>query len=263
MKNLFNISLICLFASCAPQVEDDSVVLARVNNQTLTVKSLEKLLPPEDRTDSRLKNFIFDWVDNALYYDAAVNSGLLQDGALQAARDLYYKKILIGAYLQTRSTPKTSISNDEIRNYYDGHIDEFSRDADGALIHQFYTNKHSDARSIRSVLKKKKSQKSIDELFTKYKVETKTVSKGQMIQKFDSAIFKNKTLKVVGPIQTDVGYHVIKVVRRFKKGSPIGLEDAYDEIYQRLLKQKQLNMSAGILDSLKEKTNVFINSNYQ
>jgi len=37
----------------------------------------------------------------------------------------------------------------------------------------------------------------------------------------------------------------------------------YDKIYQRLLKQKQVVLAADLLDSLKEKSNVFINSNYQ
>jgi len=43
----------------------------------------------------------------------------------------------------------------------------------------------------------------------------------------------------------------------------VGLEDVYDKIYQRLLKQKQVVLAVDLLDSLKEKSNVFINSNYQ
>jgi hypothetical protein len=41
------------------------------------------------------------------------------------------------------------------------------------------------------------------------------------------------------------------------------MEDVYDKIYQRLLKQKQLVLATDLLDSLKEKSTVFINSNYQ
>ena len=43
----------------------------------------------------------------------------------------------------------------------------------------------------------------------------------------------------------------------------MGLENVHDKIYQRLLKQKQLVSAADLLDSLKEKSTVFINSNYQ
>ena len=53
------------------------------------------------------------------------------------------------------------------------------------------------------------------------------------------------------------------IVKIYKKGSKVGLEGVYDKIYQRLLKQKQVVLVADLLDSLKEKSSVFINSNYQ
>ena len=83
------------------------------------------------------------------------------------------------------------------------------------------------------------------------------------MKELDLAIFNNKRGAVVGPIRTASGYHVIKIVKKYKKGSRVGLEDVYDKIYQRLLKQKQAVVAAGLLDSLKEKSHVFINSNYQ
>jgi len=94
-------------------------------------------------------------------------------------------------------------------------------------------------------------------------LKKKTVEKGFLVKELDIAIFNNKKGSVVGPIRTANGYHVIKVVKKYKKGSKVGLEDVYDKIYQRLLKQKQVMLSTDLLDSLKEKSHVFINSNYQ
>ena len=70
-------------------------MLARVNDRVLTVKKLEKLLPPESRIENQLKSFIHTWVDNALYYDAALKDGLLKDSRLSNERDRYYKKIVM------------------------------------------------------------------------------------------------------------------------------------------------------------------------
>jgi parvulin-like peptidyl-prolyl isomerase len=89
------------------------------------------------------------------------------------------------------------------------------------------------------------------------------VTRGFLVKKLDIAIFKNKKGSIVGPIRTASGYHVIKILNKYKKGSKVGLEDVYDKIYQRLLKQKQVVLAVDLLDSLKEKSNVFINSNYQ
>ena len=250
-------------ASCSIRKDDNSVVLARVNDQVLTVNKLEKLLPPDNRIDDQVKNFIHAWVDNALYYDAALKDGLLKDGHLSNERDRYYKKIVIGSYVQTKTSSSVVVSNSDIREYYDENPSGFLRQNDEAYVHHFFTNKHSSARSIRSKLLKKQAVDITNELFGGFGVEKKTVTRGFLLKKLDIAIFKNKKGSVVGPIRTANGYHVFEIIKKYKKGSKRGLEDVYDKIYQRLLKQKQLVLAADLLDSLKEKSSVFINSNYQ
>ncbi len=156
MKYALTIVVCCCLASCSIREKDNSVVLARVNDQVLTVKKLEKLLPPESRIDEQLKNFIHSWVDNALYYDAALRDGLHKDGHLSNERDRYYKKIVIGSYLQTKTSTSVVVSNSDIRKYYDENPSGFIRQNDEAYVYHFFTNKHSDARSIRSKLLKNK-----------------------------------------------------------------------------------------------------------
>ena len=263
MKNALTFALCCFLASCSVREKDNSVVLARVNDQVLTVKKLEKLLHPKNRIEEQLKNFIRDWVNNALYYDAALRDGLHKDAQLSNERDRYYKKIMIGSYLQTKVSSSVVISNSDIRAYYDENPSGFIRQNDEAYVYHFFTNKHSDARSIRSRLLKKQTVDSESELFESYGVEKKTVTKGFLLKELDNEIFKNKKGAIVGPIRTANGYHVFEIVKKYKKGSKKGLEDVYDKIYQRLLKQKQVVLAADLLDSLKEKSNVFINSNYQ
>ena len=263
MKNTLTIGVCYFLASCSVQEKDNSVVLARVNDRVLTVKKLEKLLPPKSRTEDQLKSFIHTWVDNALYYDAALGDGLLKDSHLSSERDRYYKKIVIGSYLQTKTTSGVTVSNSDIRLYYDENPSAFIRQNDEAYVHHFFTTKHSDARLIRSKLLKKQTIDLEGELFESFGVEKKTVMKGFLLKKLDNAIFKNKKGAIVGPIRTSNGYHVFEILKKYKKGSKVGLEDVYDKIYQRLLKQKQVVLAADLLDSLKEKSNVFINSNYQ
>ncbi len=263
MKNALTIVVCCFLASCSVREKDSSVVLARVNDQVLTVKKLEKLLPPESRVDEQLKNFIHGWVNNALYYDAALRDGLHKDGHLSGERDRYYKKIVIGSYLQTKTSTGVAISNSDIRKYYNENLSGFIRQNDEAYVYHFFTNKHSDARSIRSRLLKKQTVDTTDELFDTYRVEQKTVMRGFLLKELDIAIFKNSKGAVVGPIRTAGGYHVIKIINKYTKGSKAGLEDVYDKIYQRLLKQRQVVLAANLLDSLKKQSNLFINSNYQ
>ena len=106
MKNTITIGVCCFLVSCSVREKDSSVVLARVNDQVLTVKNLEKTLSPENRKQDHIKNFIHTWVDNALYYDAALGDGLLSDGRLLSERDHYYKQIVIGSYVQIKMSSK-------------------------------------------------------------------------------------------------------------------------------------------------------------
>lgn len=38
--------------------------------------------------------------------------------------------------------------------------------------------------------------------------------KGQMVPEFENVVFENETGKVIGPVRTQFGYHVIKVTGR-------------------------------------------------
>ena len=262
MKNTLLLFFCLLMLSCSVRKKDDSLVLARVNNQVLTVNKLELLLPPESRTDDRLRNFIHEWVDNAVLFDAAVKAGLHRDNKLLDEKDNYFKKLVIGAFLQSNILPDIEITNKQIRDYYDLHADGFRRLRPAAMINHFITDNHSDARLIQTKLLRKNSGDSIDELFKEFGVESKTVKRGRLIKELDNAIFKKSIKSVIGPIKSENGYHVIDVLKRYKSGSRLGMEDVYDEIYQRLLVQRRVKFSNDLIDSLRIKTNVFINTNY-
>lgn len=263
MKTVTTILFSFIYISCAAREKDESVVLARVGERSLTVNQLEIALPAKNRTNSQLRSFINEWVDNTLLYNAAIKNGFHQDQSLVAAKDRYFKKLIIASFIQAETFGKSDINNDDIRAYYDAFSDGFIRGDDEALIYHFITKNLTEARKIRSVLNEEKSGDAVDELFNVYGVEAKTVTRGLLIEKLDYAIFSETNDVLHGPLRTNNGYHVIKVMKRYKKGSQAGLAKTYDEIYQRLLKEKQVDLSNKLLDSLKAETPVFINSNFQ
>jgi len=102
----------------------------------------------------------------------------------------------------------------------------------------------------------------MDELFSLYGVDTKTVKKGRLLKELDDVVFRGNGVGVVGPIMVNNNFHIIEIVKKNKKGTRVGLEGAYDEIYQRVLKQNRVVMINSIVDSLRENSNVFINALY-
>lgn len=63
-------------------------------------------------------------------------------------------------------------------------------------------------------------------------------SKGQMVPEFEKAAFEGEIGKVLGPVQTQFGYHLILVEDK-KNGEELPFEQVQSQIHQQLIQQKQ------------------------
>ena len=257
---IFFLFCIIVSVSCSTQEDDTSVVLARVGDDVLTIEDMYNVSSRGAFSKNVVSTFIEEWVDNTVLYRAAKKRGLLADEQLKRARDAYYKKIVVAAYVDSETAVNINITKEDVRTYYKNHRDEFFRGSDEVYAHHFIAQKIVDARSVRDQLAKgsKKDLSSLGGFLT----ESRYIKRGRLINKLDRAVF-HKNNPVVGPIRTDRGFHVFDVVHRYSKGSIMGLDASYDEIYQRLAKQRSSMFSTRLLDSLKRDVNVFVNSNYQ
>lgn len=63
-------------------------------------------------------------------------------------------------------------------------------------------------------------------------------SRGQMVPEFEKAAFDGEIGKVIGPVQTQFGYHLILVEDK-KEGSVVPFEQVEAQIHQQLIQGKQ------------------------
>lgn len=63
-------------------------------------------------------------------------------------------------------------------------------------------------------------------------------AKGQMVPEFEKAAFEGEIGKVIGPVQTQFGYHLIRVEDK-KEGSVVPFEQVQEQIHQQLIQNKQ------------------------
>ena len=89
-----------------------------------------------------------------------------------------------------------------------------------------------------------------------------TIKKGFLPNPVDFYLF-NKKNNFVGPFSIGDDIVVFKILQSFKKGSFRGLDEVYDEVYQRVLQIKKGDLRFVLLDSLKSNSGVYINSKYR
>ncbi len=80
-------------------------------------------------------------------------------------------------------------------------------------------------------------------------------SKGKMVPPFEKAAFALEVGKVSDIVETQFGYHIIKVTDR-KEASTTSFEQAKDNIIRQLTQQKQSEFYNKYIDSLKAEANI-------
>ena len=186
-------------------------MLARVNDHTLTIQKLEGLLPPGDRSNNQIKIFINDWIERTLLYDAAINSGLKKDVVLLHARDRFYEKLLGSSFIRARTLGRSTITEKDVRDYYQKNKLSFLRTVDDAVVRSFSAPTLEEAQNIKKTLKNRRKNGKMAELFKKYSVETKTVKRGHITKDLGLAIFSARKNNILGPILISENYFIIDV----------------------------------------------------
>ena len=239
--------------------EVDDGVYARVGSIELAQGDL--ILSNKKTTDLRtLNNSIKNWIDETVLFSEAIKNGFENDMFLQRKRDSYYRELIITSFVESVIASKVTVSNDDVRLYYKRNKGEFTRVLDEVRIEQYIVKSKKVADRLVASFN---SKKNVD--LSKFDIEfvkTETVQRGTFAKNIDDMIFV-KRIGVVGPNIIGKDISVLKVLEINKQGSIKGLNDVYDEIYQRIFKIKSLEVQEFLLDSLKKTVNISINPKYQ
>lgn len=150
------------------------------------------------------------------------------------------------------------ISDEEMKKYYEDNKKEYYKDevkASHILISTVDENgkelseaKKKEAKEkAEDVLKKAKSGEEFSELAKKYSDDTGSAAqggdlgyftKGQMVAEFENAAFNLKVGEISDIVETQFGYHIIKVYDKVDEQLPF--DDVKDEIKNTLMEDKYI-----------------------
>tara|TARA_Y100001968_G_C19433554_1_gene758359 strand:+ start:320 stop:1114 length:795 start_codon:yes stop_codon:yes gene_type:complete len=257
MKSAYLYVLLFL-VSCGPSKNPDGEIVARVDRETLFKKDLLFLVGREPSDPGAYSRAVNSWVEKKLFYRAALSIDLDKDHLLTKERDLFYENLLVSSFIRTQTKEKIKTTKKEVSDYYLKNKASFVRISDEAVVKHFTFSSSKAAKKIKKELKKKKPKLDMEELLSKQQVETKTVRKNGAGSNHMSFVFNGLVGDVLGPKEHNGNFHIFQILQKHKKGSYYGLEIVYDEIYQRLYKEKEVLLLRSVLDSLYFNTDVFI-----
>ncbi len=251
--NKFIIVLLILFVFSCTETKKDTV-LASVGNSMLTENEARRAA---EGGGGSVKDVVNRWVEEEILYQNAKTSGYFEGEPYFAGLE---KRLFGQLFLQRAVGENVTVSNTEINNYYQKNMSGFVRKNKRARIYHLLFSSKKEAKTAFTILNSNKNEEKKNSLLEEQNVQPVIVIDEELISELNAPLFSSRNKKrLIGPIKSPHGYHVVVVLERYKKNSPIPLEEIYDEIYQRIYQQKFALKSLRILDSLRNHTPYQIN----
>jgi parvulin-like peptidyl-prolyl isomerase len=152
------------------------------------------------------------------------------------------KKLLTNELIHQQVNSKVSVSDKELRDYFDKNHKEFHKKEQVKALH-IMVESEEEIREIQKELRSK--QKTFPALAMEYSLGPEGAQggdlgyfeAGQMPEEFDD-VFKLKINKVSGIIKTPYGFHLFKVVDKIEERK-MGFEESSGRVEKILLQQLQ------------------------
>jgi foldase protein PrsA len=187
----------------------------------------------ESEIDEELQTLIDSYGDEDAFNEALASSG----SSLESVKENIESYLLTEKLLQDR----ISISDEEIKEYFEANKDTFSQQEQVAASHILV----EDEETAKEVKEKLESGEDFAELAKEYSTDTSNAdaggelgffAKGEMVAEFENAAFSMNKGDISEPVKTEFGYHIIKVTDQ-KEAKEASLEEHKEEVEKILFDQ--------------------------
>lgn len=239
---------------------EKDVVVARVNGEEIRSKDLEeakKALPPQILQQDQGKGKVFEFLRRnfvmaRLLVQAAKKEGLEKDDLIKKKIEKMKENILAQAYLEKIVGP--AVTEGALKAAYDEYVKNHPKDLKETRARHILVKDEKFAKSLLNKLKKGEDflklarEHSIDKQSGKEGGDLGYFTKDTMVPAFSAASDQLKPGEVVKePVQTDFGYHIIRVEDR-RKLRP----KSFDEMKQELAAKIQNTVAEKAVEKLEK-----------
>ena len=198
--------------------------------------------------------------------------GLQEQGmAEKDLRELIRRNVIIENYIEQEIVPKQQVTDAEVKAFYDKNPETFTQSEQVRASHILIT---VDAKATDA--EKKKAKEKIEALLKQVKTgadfsklaqensgcpsskqggDLGYFGKGQMVKSFEEAAWSLKPGEVSGVVETQFGYHIIKVSEK-KAASKISFDEVKAKIADNLKRKKIGDAINATLEDAKKKAKI-------
>ena len=235
-----------------PRIPDEADILARVGTAYLSTTDL--LDGTKNPDPLKVRTSVERWVETELLAQAAIAEGLDSDPSIDKRSKDFRRELLADAYLRFASWRLRDVSEDEVEAYYNKHRSGFVLARPEVKAYHFILDNQTDAANLARALRTG-NDAARAELLSQYQGEVKSFAPDAVLPELSRAVFMTR-LRVVGPIKTVHGYHVLDVISRRDAGAVRSIEEIRDEIVSQIMVTRHKRLYYEILDSLKAAADV-------
>ena len=238
-------------------------VLATVGQKEITnldienaLKSLDPYQAMQFNNEEGKKRLLEDLVNQELFYMEAKENELHNDENFRTEM----KKIeenMLKQYAINKVLSNVTLTEEEKKAFFDANKSKFNKSETATAKHILVDNKEladellgkinagemtfEDAATAHSTCPSKDAGGNLG-----------TFPRGQMVPEFEEAVFNMNKEEIAGPVQTQFGYHLIKLEDK-QAGGESEYEEVKNEIERTLMYQKQTETYTNKLNDLKSK----------
>ena len=235
-------------------------VIASVGNSTLTESDLADFVSNSEIDNYRLKLIAKEWINQEILAQSATENNIVDNISINNNLQNYRRELLASIYLEDKYRQIPFVKEDEIIEFYNRNIENFVRDNKQIRAYHFLLDSKESANDLKGALISSDDFAKA-RLLNNYHGTLRTFGRDDVIEEISSAAFGSRR-EIVGPIETEYGYHILQILDRFDEESLIPLHEVREEIIQKLKIQKQNLLYFQILDSLKLSMGYYLNENY-
>ena len=238
-------------------------VLATVGQKEITnldienaLKSLDPYQAMQFNNEEGKKRLLEDLVNQELFYMEAKEQNLHNDENFKAEMARIEENML-KQYAINKVLTSVKLTDEEISAFYEANKTSFVKPETASAKHILVDTEEKANELLNKI---NSNEMTFEDAAAEHSScpskdaggDLGTFPRGQMVPEFEEAVFSMNKGEVRGPVQTQFGYHLIKVEDRVEGGQS-ELEEVKEDISRSLMYQKQNEVYSAKINDLKGK----------